>query len=92
MNKLKILMCSEASFLSSGFSIYAKEILSRLHNTNKYEIAEFASYGLVNDPRDKSIPNGSIMLMLCRIMILDIKNILQEQIISLEDGDLKKFY
>ena len=55
MNKLKILMCSEASFLSSGFSIYAKEILSRLHNTNKYEIAEFASYGNVNDPRDVSI-------------------------------------
>ena len=48
-------MCSEASFLSSGFSIYAKEILSRLHNTNKYEIAEFASYGSVNDPRDTSI-------------------------------------
>lgn len=49
-------MVSEASFLSSGFSIYTREILSRLHKTNKYEIAEFASYGLVNDPRDKSIP------------------------------------
>jgi glycosyltransferase involved in cell wall biosynthesis len=55
-SKLKILMVSEASFLSSGFSIYTREILSRLYNTNKYEIAEFASYGLVNDPRDKSIP------------------------------------
>lgn len=29
--------------------------MSRLHNTGKYEIAEFASYGLVNDPRDKDI-------------------------------------
>lgn len=55
MEKLKVLMCSEASFLSSGFSIYAKEILSRLHATNKYEIAEFASYGAVNDPRDTQI-------------------------------------
>lgn len=55
-SKLKILMCSEASFLSSGFSTYAREILSRLHATNKYEIAEFASYGMVNDPRDKDIP------------------------------------
>ena len=54
--KLKILMCSEASFLSSGFGTYAKEILSRLYQTNKYEIAEFASYGMVNDPRDKNIP------------------------------------
>jgi len=54
-NKLKVLMCSEASFVNSGFGIYAKELLSRLHKTNKYEIAEFASYGFVNDPRDSSI-------------------------------------
>ena len=54
-NKLKILMCSEASFLNSGFGTYTKELLSRLHKTNKYVIAEFASYGFVNDPRDKDI-------------------------------------
>jgi glycosyltransferase involved in cell wall biosynthesis len=54
--KLKILMCSEASFLSSGFSTYVKEILNRLYKTGKYDIAEFASYGIVNDPRDKDIP------------------------------------
>ena len=54
-NKLRVLMCSEASFLSSGFGTYAKEILSRLHKTGKYVIAEFASYGFVNDPRDTSI-------------------------------------
>lgn len=56
MNKLKILMVSEASFLSSGFSIYTKEILNRLYKTNKYDIAELACYGTVNDPRDKDIP------------------------------------
>lgn len=54
-SKLKILMCSEASFINSGFGKYAYEFLSRLHKTNKYEIAEFASYGFVNDPRDKNI-------------------------------------
>lgn len=48
-------MCSEASFINSGFGIYTKEILSRLYRTNKYDIAEFASYGFVNDPRDKDI-------------------------------------
>lgn len=53
--KLRVLMCSEASFLSSGFGTYAKEILSRLHSTGKYKIAELASYGFVNDPRDKDI-------------------------------------
>ena len=55
MQKLKVLMCSEASFINSGFGNYNKEILSRLHKTNKYEIAEFASYGFVNDPRDTII-------------------------------------
>lgn len=54
-NKLKVLMVSEASFLSSGFGTYAKEILSRLYNTGKYDIAEFACYGKVNDPKDESI-------------------------------------
>jgi glycosyltransferase involved in cell wall biosynthesis len=53
--KLKVLMVSEASFLSSGFGTYAKEILSRLHATKKYEIAEFACYGKVNDPKDSEI-------------------------------------
>jgi len=54
-SKLKILMCSEASFINSGFGKYAYEILSRWHKTNKYIVAEFASYGMVNDPRDKNI-------------------------------------
>jgi glycosyltransferase involved in cell wall biosynthesis len=54
-SKLRILMCSEASFINSGFGKYAYEFLSRLHKTGKYEIAEFASYGFVNDPRDKNI-------------------------------------
>jgi len=49
-------MCSEASFLSSGFGTYTKEILSRLYKTNKFHIAEFASYAVVNDSRDRDIP------------------------------------
>lgn len=54
--KPKILMCSEASFLHSGYGTYAKEVLTRLYNSGKYELAEFASYGHMNDPRDKNIP------------------------------------
>ena len=53
--KLKVLMVSEASFLSSGFGTYTKEILQRLYNTKKYDIAEFACYGKVNDPKDVDI-------------------------------------
>jgi glycosyltransferase involved in cell wall biosynthesis len=48
-------MVSEASFLNSGFGTYTKELLSRLHSTGKYDIAEFACYGKVNDPKDSSI-------------------------------------
>lgn len=48
-------MVSEASFLSSGFGTYTKEILSRLHRSGKYDIAEFACYGKVNDPKDSEI-------------------------------------
>lgn len=48
-------MVSEASFLSSGFGTYTREILKRLHATDKYEIAELACYGKVNDPKDKNI-------------------------------------
>lgn len=54
-NKLRILMCSEASFLNSGFGNYTRELLNRLYDTDKYVIAEFASYGYVNDVRDKDI-------------------------------------
>jgi len=45
MNKKKVLLVSEAHYLHSGFGTYSKELLSRLHNTGKYELAEFASYG-----------------------------------------------
>lgn len=56
MSKPKILMCSEASYLQTGYSTYAKEVLSRLYDTKKYEIAEFASYGLMNDDRAANLP------------------------------------
>jgi len=49
-------MCSEASYLQTGYSTYSKEVLSRLYKTNKYEIAEFASYGMMGDERESSVP------------------------------------
>lgn len=49
-------MCSEASFLQTGYSNYTNEVLSRLYKTDKYEIAEFASYGLMTDERANDVP------------------------------------
>ncbi len=55
-NKKRILVCSEAHYLSSGFSKIYKELLHGLYNSGKYEIAEFATYGLIKDNRNKNSP------------------------------------
>jgi len=88
--KLKVLMCSEASFINSGFGVYAKEVLTRLYKSGKYEIAEFASYGFVNDPRDVGIP-WRYYAMRSSPMIQDIRNTCLEEIISLVDGGSRRF-
>ena len=49
--KKKILFVNEASFVSSGYGIYGKEILKRLHDSGKYEVAELACYGAKDDER-----------------------------------------
>jgi glycosyltransferase involved in cell wall biosynthesis len=56
MKKKRILFCSEATFLNTGYATYTREILNYLHGTGKYEIAEMASYGMRNDPRAANIP------------------------------------
>tara|TARA_R100000322_G_scaffold166807_1_gene133791 strand:- start:532 stop:2178 length:1647 start_codon:yes stop_codon:yes gene_type:complete len=48
MNKKRVLFVSESHHLASGFGTYAKQVLPRLAATNKYHLAEFASYGDVN--------------------------------------------
>jgi glycosyltransferase involved in cell wall biosynthesis len=53
--KKRVLWITEASYTCSGFGTYAYEVLKRLQATNKYELAEFASYGFVNDPRDSNV-------------------------------------
>jgi glycosyltransferase involved in cell wall biosynthesis len=56
MRKKRILFCSEATFLNTGYATYTREILNYLHSTGKYEIAELASYGEKNDIKAKNIP------------------------------------
>lgn len=56
MRKKRILFCSEATFLNTGYATYTREILNYLHGTGKYEIAELAAYGQRNDPRARNIP------------------------------------
>jgi len=56
MYKKRILLCGEASFLSTGFSAFNREILRRLHGTGKYEIAEMGSYAQGNCPEAQALP------------------------------------
>ena len=56
MRKKRILFCSEATFLNTGYATYTREILNYLNSTGKYELAEMASYGERNDPRSQDIP------------------------------------
>lgn len=53
--KLKILVCGEASFLSSGFAVYQKQLLEKLSSNPNFYVAELACYGGVNDTKDSSV-------------------------------------
>lgn len=56
MSKPRILWVGEASFLNTGYSVYGKEVLSRLHATGKYDIAELACYGEPDSVQRYDIP------------------------------------
>lgn len=54
--KKRIFICNDASYIHSGYGIYGKELLSRLHNSGKYEVAELGCYTSVGHPSIKDIP------------------------------------
>jgi glycosyltransferase involved in cell wall biosynthesis len=54
--KIRILWCGEASYLKTGYAIYAKEVLTRLYKTGKYKIAEMGCYSAHTHPEIASIP------------------------------------
>ena len=56
MSKKKVLFCSEASWLSTGYSVYTKEVLSRLKDVETIEVAELACYAAVEDLDGRDIP------------------------------------
>lgn len=54
--KPRILFVNESSALNTGYSTYGREILSRLHKSGKYDIAELATYILPYDSRLQGTP------------------------------------
>lgn len=55
ITKKRILFVGEASFLSTGFSTYWHEVISRLNCTGEFEIAEMGSYAFDDDPRCQQV-------------------------------------
>lgn len=55
-DKKRVLLVSEFSLLNTGFSVMAYDVLSRLHKSGKYEVAELASYVSDDDPRIHQLP------------------------------------
>ena len=53
MSKYKILLVNDSTSLNTGYSVYGKEILTRLYSTNQFEIAEMSSY---TDKVDETVP------------------------------------
>lgn len=56
MSRKRILFTGEASYLSTGYSTLAKEIISAFHKDGRYDVAEMGSYGTEHDPRAKALP------------------------------------
>ena len=56
MRKPRILWCGESTFLHTGYAIYGREVLNRLYQTGKYEIAEFSAFGNPDDPKIAELP------------------------------------
>lgn len=54
--KKRILVVNDASFLNTGYGIYGKELLTRLHNSNKFEVAELGCYADTTNSKIKNIP------------------------------------
>ena len=54
--KKKILFCTEASWYATGYSVYTKEVLSRLSQIDEFEVAELGCYAQTLDAQDKNLP------------------------------------
>lgn len=53
---MRLLACGEFSQLSSGYAVYMREILTRLHRVPGLEIAELACFCEPDDPRIANVP------------------------------------
>lgn len=53
---IKILFCSEAHYLHTGYAVFYKKLLEAFHKSGKYDVAEFATYGRIGNPKASTSP------------------------------------
>jgi hypothetical protein len=53
---IKVLMVNECSLFPTGYSVYGKEVLSRLYKDPRFHVAELACYICEGDERLRDIP------------------------------------
>src|SRR5690606_8687564 len=56
VSKKKILFTGEAHWLGTGFAVFNREIISRLHATGKYEIAEMGNWARSDEENARKSP------------------------------------
>lgn len=54
--KKRIFLVNDASFVNTGYAIYGREILSRLHKNPDFEVAELGCFCDINNSQIKNIP------------------------------------
>ena len=54
--KIRVFIANDASYLGTGYGVYGKEILTRLNNSEEFEVAELACYAHEKDERIKNCP------------------------------------
>lgn len=56
MRKKRILWVNEAHWQGTGYSVYAKEVLTRLNKVEEFEVAELATHATIEDVRVNNSP------------------------------------
>jgi len=54
--KLRVMLVTEASFLTTGYAVYCRELIKRLHQHPQLDVLELATYCSPDDPRLQAVP------------------------------------
>lgn len=56
MKKIKVLMVNECSYLSTGYSVYGRNLFTNLMKDDRFDIAEMGTFFVPNNNKMDTIP------------------------------------